>query len=212
MWYTRWWSSHVYEVKSVCIHVCAGAVSAALLPDWLTQTPACRKWHQRSPLSAHVARLSVILDTHKHTYTDKHPSCSSNWPVRRIAPCPSVHSLPGHVRFMSCPGFHFKETACCPIRSPSLLSTKDLLSQDRGLKMGRRLVLCPSFCLAEVRKGSRSPSWVAANLKQITQGCWLCLAWRSGHTDEHLLRWRGEFLLTRACPRPVCVIMQGCRP
>lgn len=101
----------------MCVCTCrsAGAVSLALLPDWLTQTPASRKRHRWSSLSAHVARFSVILNTPTHKHTDKHPSLFSSSLARRIAPCLTVHPLPGPVRFMSCPGFHFKETACWPI-------------------------------------------------------------------------------------------------
>lgn len=103
---------------SVCVCLYPGAVPAALLPDWLTQTSASRKWHQRGPLSAHVARLSVMLDTRVHAHTDKHPSLFPNSLTRKIAPCLTIHPLPGRVRFMSCPGFYFKGAASCPIRRP----------------------------------------------------------------------------------------------
>lgn len=125
----------------MCVCTCrsAGAVSLALLPDWLTQTPASRKRHRWSSLSAHVARFSVILNTPTHKHTDKHPSLFSSSLARRIAPCLTVHPLPGPVRFMSCPGFHFKETACWPIcmqSPPYFPSTSYPPAKSPGLKLG----------------------------------------------------------------------------
>ena len=121
-WMLKEKEKKVHQFKLVCDFVSAGAVSSALLPDWLTQTPASRKWHCRSPPSVHVDRFSVILDTLAHTrpdvHTDKHPFLSSSSLSRRIAPCLTVHPLAGCVRLMSCSGIHFKETVWGPLPHP----------------------------------------------------------------------------------------------
>ncbi len=114
-------------------------------PTRLTHTDPCQKEmaSENPSVSACGSPLGNPRYTHAHTNarTDKHPSRSSNWLTRRIAPCLTLHPLPGRVRFMSCPGFHFKETACCPIRSPP--STSGPLAQEQGLKMGHRLPCGP---------------------------------------------------------------------
>lgn len=145
----------------LCLCVYAGAVSCAILPCWLSQTPAIRKWHRRSPQSAHVALLSVILDTHSFTHTDKHPSLFPSSLSRRMAPCVSNDPLP------SCPAWALiSKRPPAPSTSshppspnpkhthgpppPSLLA---LLPKTAASRWGADS-LCASSRLASVRPGS----------------------------------------------------------
>lgn len=106
-----------------CMYLCVCRCCFYCAPTRQTHTDPCQQEMASAKPSVSACGSPLGNPRHTHTCTDKHPSRSSNGPTRRIAPCPAVHPLPGRVRFMSCPGFHFKETARCPIRSPSSPST-----------------------------------------------------------------------------------------
>lgn len=139
----------------MCFCVCRCCFCCA--PTRLTHTDPCQQEmaSAKPSVSASGSPLGNPRHTHTdartHAHTDKHPSRSSHWLTRRIAPCLTVHPLPGRVRFMSCPGFNFKETACCPILSPPPNPTTGPRSRPQD---GAQITLSTPSCLAEVRPGS----------------------------------------------------------